>query len=922
MNDAVEVTAKATPRRAWYQSLASQLLMAFILIVALTIAATLLSVVRFNSLDAVLHRLIDVSLPVVRLSLGIESNSTQLAETAAQLGSATNAAQLFEQTERLTEHIQQLWTGLAALRTATGETAATQRLQVLVAAIDSKLGDLNRAATDRIGLVGRRVRSGAETAAAIDTLGTALNAMSTGAASDPELAAAVQTMRLDANVVAALLQQIAATGPDGLATLRERYQAARTRLGDALAVIARRASDQPAVNVLRQALAPLLVQGDGQTFALREQELGAARAIEALQASLRSDGKDMRDQVAGLVAQAEREAAEDRANSASAITNSRIWLIAIAGASLVLASLILWLFVWRYVVARLTHLSHSMLAIAQGDLAAPLPAAGPDELGDMSRALAVFRDNAREIRAAKEEAEKARAEAEAASRTKSSFLANMSHELRTPLNAIIGYSEILVEDATDRGDDASIADLHKIQSAGKHLLGLINDILDLSKIEAGRMDVYLEQVFLSKLVEEVKTIVEPMVAKNENRLVIECPADIGSLRTDLTKLKQSLINLLSNAAKFTTGGEVKLALSRVAGDDGATRVRFAVSDSGIGMTEEQLGRLFQAFTQADSSTTRHFGGTGLGLTITKHFCAMLGGAVEVVSKPGEGSTFTIVLPEQEIRPGLTAVAEPRFVADGTTGQSRTVLVVDDDPVVHDVLSATLVKEGYRLLHAHDGAEALEIMRKSPPDIVTLDVMMPKIDGWSVLGIMKSEAALQHIPVIMLTIVDDRNLGYSLGASEFMTKPIDRARLVGLIRQFARPHEDPLVLIVDDDPEVRAIVRQTVEGAGLKAADAVNGRAALDWLKQNPPPALILLDLMMPGMDGFEFLVRVREDEKLTELPVVVLTAKALSEDERIFLAERTILILSKSAQPIGSLGHALAAIAERGAVASHAATHG
>jgi CheY-like chemotaxis protein/nitrogen-specific signal transduction histidine kinase len=529
----------------------------------------------------------------------------------------------------------------------------------------------------------------------------------------------------------------------------------------------------------------------------------------------------------------------------------------------------------------------------------------------------VFRDNAREIRAAKDEAEKARAEAEAASRTKSSFLANMSHELRTPLNAIIGYSEILVEDATDRGDEASIGDLQKIQSAGKHLLGLINDILDLSKIEAGRMDVYLEQVFLSRLVEEVKTIVEPMVAKNDNRLIIDCPGDIGSLRTDMTKLKQSLINLLSNAAKFTKQGEIKLALSRVAGEDGVTRVRFAVSDSGIGMTEEQLGRLFQAFTQADSSTTRHFGGTGLGLTITKHFCQMLGGNVEVTSKPSQGSTFTIVLPDQEVRTSAKLTGS-RTASDG--GAGRTVLVVDDDPVVHEVLSATLAKEGYRLLHANDGAEALDLMRKSPPDIVTLDVMMPKVDGWSVLGIMKSEAALQHIPVIMLTIVDDRNLGYSLGASEFMTKPIDRARLVALIQQFARPHGEPRVLIVDDEPEVRAVIRQTVEGVGLKTAEAVNGRAALDWLSRNELPALILLDLMMPGMDGFEFLEQMRDDEDLIEVPVVVLTAKALSEEERIFLAERTILILSKSAQPIGSLGQALAAIAERGAVA--AAAHG
>ena len=232
-----------------------------------------------------------------------------------------------------------------------------------------------------------------------------------------------------------------------------------------------------------------------------------------------------------------------------------------------------------------------------------------------------------EIQAAKDAAE-------SASRVKSEFLANMSHELRTPLNAIIGYSEILLEDAADRGDTASAGDLEKIRAAGKHLLGLINDVLDLSKIEAGRMDIYLEQVHLSRLMEDVKTIVEPMVRKNGNTLVIDCPINIGSLRTDLTKLKQSLINLLSNAAKFTTKGSVTLRIAREESGDGQSWVTFAVIDNGIGMTSEQVSRLFQAFTQADSSTTRNFGGTGLGLTITKHFCAMLGGSIDIKSKRG------------------------------------------------------------------------------------------------------------------------------------------------------------------------------------------------------------------------------------------------------------------------------------------------
>jgi len=510
--------------------------------------------------------------------------------------------------------------------------------------------------------------------------------------------------------------------------------------------------------------------------------------------------------------------------------------------------------------------------------------------------------------------EEARRAAERANQTKSEFLANMSHELRTPLNAIIGYSEILVEDAQDRGDEASIGDLKKIQSAGKHLLGLINDILDLSKIEAGRMDVYLEYVFLSRLVDEVKTIVEPMMSKNNNRLIVECPPDIGSLRTDLTKLKQSLINLLGNAAKFTKEGEVKLSLSRSVDEEGVSQIRFAVSDSGIGMTEEQMGRLFQAFTQADSSTTRNFGGTGLGLTITKHFCTMLGGDITVASEPGKGSTFTIRLPDKTVRPEGAGEAEPEerpVAAAARSAHALTVLVVDDDPTVHDVLSATLLREGYNVLHASDGDEAIEIMRKTPPDVVTLDVMMPNVDGWSVLGIMKSDPMLQHIPVIMLTIVDDRNLGFSLGASEFMTKPIDRARLIALIQRFARTHSGAVVLIVDDDEDVRMIVRQAVEGVGMTAAEAFNGEKALEWLKTNPHPALILLDLMMPEVDGFQFLARMHEDASLRDIPVVVLTAKTLEDDERVFLAERTILVLSKSTQPIGSLGHALAAIAAR-----------
>jgi CheY-like chemotaxis protein len=293
---------------------------------------------------------------------------------------------------------------------------------------------------------------------------------------------------------------------------------------------------------------------------------------------------------------------------------------------------------------------------------------------------------------------------------------------------------------------------------------------------------------------------------------------------------------------------------------------------------------------------------------------MLGGSIDVASVPGQGSTFTILLP---VDTGKRA-AEPVEIEEDTVGAAPgliSVLIVDDDQVVHDVLEATLAKEGYRLMHATDGHQALDMMRRDPPDIVTLDVMMPKVDGWSVLGIMKSEPKLEHIPVIMLTIVDDRNLGFSLGASEYMTKPVDRNRLIALIQKFSPSDKSGRILIVDDDPDVRHMIKTTVEGVGMRTAEAENGTAALEWLENNPMPSLVLLDLMMPMMDGFEFLERVRAQDEFAELPIVVLTAKELTDEERTFLAENTLLILSKSAQPIGTLGSALVAIAGRRAEA-------
>jgi signal transduction histidine kinase/CheY-like chemotaxis protein/HAMP domain-containing protein len=509
--------------------------------------------------------------------------------------------------------------------------------------------------------------------------------------------------------------------------------------------------------------------------------------------------------------------------------------------------------------------------------------------------VAVYSDIT-ELRQQNLELEEARELSEVANRTKSQFLANMSHELRTPLNAIIGYSEILQEDAADSGQEQLVPDLKKIEGAGRHLLGLINDILDLSKVEAGKMDVFIEDIDISSLLDEVRSIITPLVAKNGNKLELHLADRIGSMRTDRTKVKQCLLNVLSNASKFTQDGKLTVEVERLETD--RPMIQIAISDTGIGMSEEQLGRLFQAFSQADASTTKKFGGTGLGLVITRHFCRLLGGDITVASQVGAGSTFTITLPDQAAGPHQsTAPAEadlelPRTNSDVAVN-AVTVLVVDDDPAARDLLTTNLGREGYRTVQARSGDEALELARKLRPDAITLDVLMPKKDGWTVLGTLKADPELCDIPVIMVTVAPDRGIGLSLGAAEVMTKPVDRAELTSLLRQLLS--RDGPILVVEDDLATRETVRHTVEKMGLTVAEVTNGRLALTWLAENPAPAVILLDLMMPEMDGFEFLDTFNSRADWRHVPVVVITAKHLTAAERALLAGQARSVIRKGA---------------------------
>jgi signal transduction histidine kinase/CheY-like chemotaxis protein len=514
-------------------------------------------------------------------------------------------------------------------------------------------------------------------------------------------------------------------------------------------------------------------------------------------------------------------------------------------------------------------------------------------------------------------------ELEAASRHKSQFLANMSHELRTPMNAIIGVSEMMLEDARELGLADQVEPLERILRAARHLLALINEILDLSKIEAGKMELELESFQITPLVRDVAATVQPTADKNGNRIEIVCPDALGSMRADQIRIRQALLNLASNAVKFTERGVVTISAAREGGN-GREWIVFRVSDTGIGMTPEQIGRLFQDFTQADSSTTRKYGGTGLGLAISRRFCRMMGGDITVESAPGRGSTFTIRLPavvDETASPAGAGAPNPQVVSQAPSRASRRalpqILVVDDDPTVRELMVRHLTKEGFEVLTAAGGVEGLAQARRAHPAAITLDVMMPDIDGWTVLAAVKGDPTLADIPVVLVTIVDDRQRGYALGATDYLVKPVDRRRLVESLRALCHVATGR-VLLVEDDEATRTTIRQMLEREGWEVAEAENGRVALERLAGGLPDAIVL-DLLMPEMDGFEFVAELRSRAEWRKLPVLVVTALELSEEDHQRLNGEVERVIRKRGQPreelLREVGAALAECVERRAAA-------
>ena len=343
---------------------------------------------------------------------------------------------------------------------------------------------------------------------------------------------------------------------------------------------------------------------------------------------------------------------------------------------------------------------------------------------------------------------------------------------------------------------------------------------------------------------------------------------------------------MSNASKFTRDGHVSLVVKTT-----DRELSFIVSDTGIGMSEEQLGKLFQAFTQADSTTTRKYGGTGLGLAISKRFCEMLGGSITAESSEGRGSTFTITLPIRE-EPGRMAASEvPEAATAVNGGDAGLVMVVDDDAQARELLTTVVRREGYRVIEASDGVGALALAREWHPDIITLDILMPRMDGWGVLSVLKSDPDLSEIPVLVVTVLAERGIALSLGATEFLTKPVDRAQLARLIRQ--NVPTTGVVLVVDDEVENRQLARRHLERLGCEVAEAQDGVDALLWLARNPAPALILLDLAMPRMDGFAFVEEIGKNAEWRDIPIVVVTAMQLGEVERKLLEGRTRHVIAK-----------------------------
>jgi signal transduction histidine kinase/CheY-like chemotaxis protein len=505
------------------------------------------------------------------------------------------------------------------------------------------------------------------------------------------------------------------------------------------------------------------------------------------------------------------------------------------------------------------------------------------------------------------EMETARDEARDASDQKTKFFANMSHELRTPLNAILGYGEMLYEDCEDLGYDDLLPDLKKITSSGSHLLSLINNILDLSKIEAGKMELFITSFEIENMIQTIKDVSEPLAAKNDNGFVINLDGAMGSMSQDETKLRQCLTNFLSNGFKFTKNGTVTLDVkSRLDGD--TEFIDFAVIDTGAGMSAEGVAKVFEEYTQAERSTSANYGGTGLGLPISKKFAEMMGGDVVVTSEEGAGSVFTLSVPRECPEYNEDEVDSNVINLDA---DDNLVVLVDDDVAMHDLIKRTISKLNLTLIGATNSEKGMELIREVKPKLILLDVLMPGRDGWSLLKECKTDTELKDIPVIMISQLNQSNLAASLGANDYLTKPIDRTHFVNTIqRLLGTGGKDQKVLVIDDDKDVRELLSRLLKDAGYRPIDARDGKEGLERTKDEP--ALIILDLEMPRMDGFEFLDNyIKDVSEEKRAPVLVFSGKDLTDVQEDLLKERVVGLVKKDDVSMDNLSKMIQGIVQK-----------
>lgn len=1021
------------------------------------IIAAAVSIFSFLKVDESLDRITQGSVPLAIASLDLSRQAERIVAAAPSLLNVSTTEQQQELASELERDVDRLNDLLQKLSSHTLQPQAIESIRRAVAQLRETIAALNRVVTARLAISQRKSQQLEGAQAAADALTGIVEPWLNGnsevikdlesLANDPNLDPETLIARSrELNAALELQQQLTTALTDiELVLVRLNEMAAAKALPDISALALKAiwsldrlrsletvASDADRAEFGAQ-IARLSAFVDGGEAIVRTRQV-ELQMIQAGEKSLQENA-DLAKRFAAAVdrlvqaAEADIIAANEEAFSTQRTSATILSIVVLL--TLISSFLIVWLYVQRNVIFRLTHLTNSMNAIASGDLEVPLPKPGTDEIGQMASALTVFRDtavevketNLREIREARrrlddaiesiqegfvlfdaedklilsnskygellydndevpqpgtsyediirravdrglvkdvgddperwiterlaqhrspsgshqqqrssgrwlrinehttedggtvgvysditeikqheqelanlvEKLRAARDQAEAATRAKSQFLANMSHELRTPLNAIIGFSDVLIDMVKAEAKPALLDSLERIHSAGEHLLHLINQVLDLAKIESGKLELELKPFAVAATIKDVITTISPLAAKGGNEIVLKDSTEIGYMTGDPVRFREILLNLLGNACKFTENGTITVDVSRRV-KDGADWMDIAVIDTGIGMAADELKKLFSEFVQLDDSASKRHAGTGLGLAISRRLTQMMGGEISVESQLGEGSTFRVSLPIEQAVAVADPVAEtsPTKPEDPTGEQARTVLVVDDDPAVTELLDLILKRKGYQVVSVTQGDNVVDLARRLKPSAITLDILMPDPDGWEVLGALKSEPETASVPVIVISMLDEATRGIALGAADYLTKPINASRILEVLERVIGAHSRASILIVEDEEDARILMKKTLEDTGCRVQEARNGIEALAKLEETPPD-LILLDLMMPEMDGFEFIAELQKDKARRHLPVVVVTARDLDQDDHDRLNGQVAQVIQKRA---------------------------